>query len=115
MQSREYGLRGFAGGYEFVVYDARAGLWTRIADDKTLRRRKLPPGVSMALRIEGKPIVLPKPDAKDAAPQLMLFSSGELNLFELTLSRDGTDEGFRIAPGPNDDSIVLTALAAQPQ
>jgi general secretion pathway protein H len=110
MQSREYGLRCFLGGYEFVVFDDRAGAWTRITDDRTLRRRKLPPGLSMLLKVEGKAVVLPKPDATDPAPQIMLFSSGELNVFELTVTRDGTNEGFIMAPGGNDDSIKLTNL-----
>jgi general secretion pathway protein H len=114
MQGREYGLRGFIGGYEFVVYEPRSGQWQRIADDRTLRRRALPGGLEMALRIEGKPIVLPKADAKDTTPQIMLFSSGELNLFELTIAREGTAEGFRVAPGNDDDTILITSLDAKP-
>ncbi len=112
MQNREYGLRCFGGGYEFVYYDERAALWTRVTDDRTLRRRMLPPGLSMLVRVEGKPIVLPKPDAKDAAPQVMLFSSGELNVFEILVTRDGTNEGFRLAPGAKDDSILVANLEA---
>ena len=72
----------------------------------------LPPGLSMLVRVEGKPIVLPKPDAKDAAPQVMLFSSGELNVFEILVTRDGTNEGFRLAPGAKDDSILVANLEA---
>ena len=36
--------------------------------------------------------------ADELAPQVLLFSSGELNLFELTLRRDRTGAGVRIAP-----------------
>ena len=114
MQGREYGLRGFVGGYEFVVYEPRSARWERIEDDRTLRRRSLPAGVEMALRIEGKPIVLPRSDAKDLTPQIMLFSSGELNIFELTIVREQSNDGFRVAPGDNDDSIVITALDQKP-
>jgi general secretion pathway protein H len=114
MQGREYGLRGFIGGYEFVVYDPRGGQWERIADDRTLRRRSLPAGLEMALRVEGKPVVLPKADAKDATPQIMLFSSGELNLFELTVVREQSAQGFRVTPGADDDTIQITSLEAKP-
>jgi len=114
MQGREYGVRGFIGGYEFVVYEPRSGQWERVAEDRTLRRRRLPEGLEMALRVEGKPIVLPCAEAKDATPQIMLFSSGELNLFELTIMREQSTEGFRVAPGSDDDTIEITKLEAKP-
>lgn len=114
MQGREYGLRAFIGGYEFVVYEPRSGLWERIADDRTLRRRSIPAGLEMALRVEGKPVVLPKAEARDATPQIMLFSSGELNLFEFTIVREQSSQGFRVAPGADDDTIEITSLAAKP-
>ena len=114
MQAREYGIRGFIGGYEFVVYEPRSGQWQRVADDRTLRRRNLPAGLEMALRVEGKPIVLPKAEAKDATPQILLFSNGELNLFELTIVREQSNVGFRISPGTADDSIQIVSLDAQP-
>ena len=117
MQSSEYGLRCYVGGYEFVQFDPRAqdghGDWVRVADDRTLRPRKLPESLEMALRVEGKPVVLPKADAKDLTPQIMLFSSGELNLFELTITREQSAEGFKLAPGANDDTIETTQLGAQ--
>jgi hypothetical protein len=68
----------------------------------------------MALRVEGRPIVLPKADAKDTTPQILLFSSGELNVFELTIVRERTAEGFRVAPGAGDDTIEITTLDAKP-
>ena len=64
----------------------------------------------MLLKVEGKAVVLPKPDATDPAPQIMLFSSGELNVFELTVTRDGANEGFQHGPGGNDDSIERPIL-----
>lgn len=115
MQNREYGLRCFDGGYEFVVFDQRTGGWQRVANDRTLRRRLLPQGLSLNVRVEAKPVVLPKVDAKEATPQVMLFSSGELNLFELSVVRTGATEGFRLAPGVNDDTIETTVLEAKAQ
>ena len=112
MQSNEYGLRCFAGGYEFVVYQPRAGLWQRITDDRTLRRRHLPDGLLLSLVVDGRAVVLPKEDAKEAAPQVLLYSSGELNPFELTLRREGVPGGFRIASSGDDDHLEAAALPA---
>ena len=111
IHSEQYGLRAFTGGYEFMVYDSRLSRWQVVAeDDRVLRRRTLPAGLQLTLVVEGRPVVLPKPDAKDAAPQVLLYSSGELNVFELTVLREGGADGFRAAPASQDDSIVFTVL-----
>ena len=114
LQNREYGMRCFVGGYEFLVYDARTGLWQPLVEDPLMRRRLLPTGLEMTLHIEGRPIVLPAADDKteNPPPQIMLFSSGELNLFELTLRRAATGEGARLAPAANSDRIDVTPLTA---
>lgn len=112
MQNREYGLRGFQQGYEFMVYEPRAERWERVSDDRGLRRRRLPEGLVLTLRVEGRPVVLPKVDAKDAIPQVMLFSSGELNVFEITVMREASPDGFRILPSANEDSIEVVPIAA---
>ena len=95
LQTREYGLRCAPGGYEFIVYDTRTAQW--VADDleETLRPRRLPAGLGFSLVIEGREVVLEEanPDAaakdgiKDRTPQIMLFSNGDTNDFELTLAR----------------------------
>lgn len=94
MQTVEYGLRCEIGTYRFVMYDSRAAKWVEDPLDETLRPRSLPAGLDMALSVEDKVIVLPKrTDAtrrdapRDLTPQVMLFSSGELNSFRLTLAR----------------------------
>ena len=111
LQGREYGLRIFIGGYEFVAYDTRRALWMPLTDDGTLRRREFPEGLEMALRVDGRPVVLPKSDAKDHTPQVMLFSSGELNSFEFSVARVGSVDGFRIAPAKSGDAVSVTSLA----
>jgi general secretion pathway protein H len=112
LQNREYGMRCFVGGYEFVAFDARSGVWQRLEDDPMTRPRRLPTGIDMTVSIEGRPIVLPAADASDAepAPQILLFSSGDLNLFELTLHREATGEGVRLAPSETSDRIDITPL-----
>ena len=94
LQTVEYGLRCEQGGFRFVMYDSRKALWLEDPLDQALRPRTLPAGLDIALSVEDRPIVLPRPanpgkgDAvPDLAPQVMLFSSGELTRFKLTLSR----------------------------
>lgn len=114
LQNREYGLRCFVGGYEFLAYDARTGQWRRIVDDDSMRPRHLPTGISMQVSIEGRDIILPREQVREdeLSPQVMLFSSGDLNLFELALSRAATGEAIRFAPADDSDRISVTAIAA---
>jgi general secretion pathway protein H len=117
LQNREYGLRCFEGGYEFLVFDARSGLWQRDARDDSLRPRQLPRGLSLALAVEGRPVVLPPADERRAdalAPQVMLYSSGDLSLFELTLTREPDGPTVRIAPSASSESIEAAGPEGQP-
>jgi general secretion pathway protein H len=112
LQNREFGMRFFQGGYEFVDYDDRTAKWQRLIDDRLLTARKLPAGLRVDLRIEGRPVLLPEAESEDLAPQIMLFSSGDMNLFEITLRRDSTGEGYRLQPAQTEDRIESTALIA---
>ena len=105
LQNREFGMRVYTGGYEFLALDARSGKWEQVTEDPMMRPRTLPPGIQARLLVEGRPIVLPKRDEKDPAPQIMLFSSGELNSFELTLRRDDGDTVVLI-PSPQESAII---------
>lgn len=95
LQTREYGLRVLPDGYSFSVYDNRAARWLADDLDESLRERALPPGLDFTLVIEGRQVVLerPKPGGKlqdappDLTPQVLLFSNGDTNDFELTLRR----------------------------
>lgn len=94
LQTVEYGLRCEQGGFRFVMYDSRKNQWLADPLDDALRPRLLPAGIDIALSVEDRPIVLPpstakaKPDAViDLTPQVMLFSSGDLTRFKLTLAR----------------------------
>jgi general secretion pathway protein H len=116
LQNREYGLRCYVGGYEFLAYDVRTGQWQKVPGDDSMRPRRLPTGVTMQVSIEGRDIILPREQAKadELAPQVMLFSSGDLNLFELTLRRIATGEAVRFAPAADSDRITVTPLAVTP-
>lgn len=96
LQTREYGLRVLPDGYGFSVYDNRANRWINDDLEDSLRERTLPAGLAFRLVIEGREVVLEKPrdtgqlqDAPpDLTPQVMLFSNGDINDFELTMQRE---------------------------
>ncbi|MEP7314419.1 MAG: type II secretion system minor pseudopilin GspH [Pseudomonadota bacterium] len=112
LQNREFGLRVHAGGYEFVAYEPDTALWERVVGEKVLRERKLPAGLEVTLFVDGRPVILPQADSKDLTPQVLLFSSGDMSLFEITVRRTGTKSGFILAPAANEDRIELKSLAA---
>lgn len=119
LQNREYGIRCYVGGYEFVVYEPRSAQWESLAGDPQLRPRRLPPGIDVKLEVEGRQVVLPpeKPlgvGREVHVPQIMLFSSGEMSQFEWTLRRSGGGAGVQFVPDPEGDRIKATALAAAP-
>lgn len=113
LQNREYGLRCFEGGYQFLAFDGRTGFWHSDGDD-LLRPRELPEGLTMSLWVEGQRVALPEQEVEeeDLAPQVLLYSSGELSLFELELRRKG-GAGARIAPATGTDRIAVTELEAE--
>ena len=97
LQTREYGVILQDDSYEFVSYDVHRGEWRSVFEDDVLRLRKLPYGLNLKLMVETRPVVLKKPqDAKDKTPQIMIFSSGDLTQFELTLEREGGDRSVTI-------------------
>jgi type II secretion system protein H len=110
LQVREYGLRAYEGGYQFLYYDPRTGLW-RDENDDLLRPRKLPEGIEMRVWIEGRRIVIPDeevaPDQR--RPQMLFYSSGEVNLFELELRRR-QGAGVRITHDASTDRMVAALL-----
>ena len=103
LQTVEYGLRCEQGGFRFVMYDNRKAQWLEDSLDDALRPRTLPAGLDLTLTVEDRAIVLPALSANtplpkrgsvddtvtpvDLTPQVMLFSSGDLSRFKLTLAR----------------------------
>jgi general secretion pathway protein H len=107
LETREFGLLVTPDGYSFVTYDARKNGWQLEEDDDALRQRKLPAGLSVALTIEGRSVVVQPPtDAADLTPQIMIFSDGDLTSFELRLARDSGATSSRILIDPDDGSIT---------
>jgi general secretion pathway protein H len=90
LQTREYGVIIQDDSYEFVSYDMHTAVWRAVPEDDILRLRKLPYGLDFKLVIDTRPVVLKKPqDAKDKTPQVMIFSSGDLTQFQITMEREG--------------------------
>ncbi|QYK12735.1 type II secretion system minor pseudopilin GspH [Shewanella rhizosphaerae] len=91
--------------YEFVVYDE--GKWKPLQQDRLLAAKEMEPGVEMHLVLDGLPLT--QEDEEDESwfdepliersedekkkfpePQVLLFPSGEMSVFELTFV--GKDE-----------------------
>jgi general secretion pathway protein H len=120
MQTVEYGLRCEQGGFRFVMYDARKNQWLADPLDEALRPRMLPAGIDTALSIEDRPIVLPpstanaKPNAAiDLTPQVMLFSSGDLTSFKLTLARTAAGRSALLT-GTSAGKLEVGPIVEQP-
>ena len=118
LQTREFGLFCHDTDYEFLTYDARKSLWRSMDEDESLRLRELPPGLTLRLIVEGRPVVLkrrqeetkaidPKEQEKrdkDRVPHVMIFSNGDLTPFRLTVERE--DAGRSIAMASNDQGKI---------
>ncbi len=120
LQTVEYGLRCQQDGYQFVEYDTRKNLWVADELDETLRARPLPAGLELSLAVEDRPIVLPtraqaarKRDDAGLTPQVMLFSSGEVSRFALTLARPAAQRHVEISAGA--DAKVQAGELVEPK
>lgn len=115
LQTRDYGIVFDARGYQFVTYAVRRNEWRAVSEDQSLRPRVLPSGVEVKVVVDGRTVKLPaKVHAKDGtlAPQVMLYSSGDLSSFSVTLWRHGdAGKGFVIRPNRRG-RIVEQSLAA---
>jgi general secretion pathway protein H len=119
LQTVEYGLRCEQGGFRFVMYDARKAQWLEDPLDESLRARTLPAGLEITLSVEDRPIVLPAPAASsrgraplDLTPQIMLFSSGDLTSFKLTLARAGAGRSAQLT-GSSAGKLEVGAIIEQ--
>ena len=106
MQGRDFGIEFMQNGYRFVEWDPFTERWAELIGDDTLRLRELPEDMEFDLFLEDKRIVLERdpqafddPDdngpvglAKNYAPHLFLFSSGDTAPFELHVFNDISDQ-----------------------
>lgn len=104
LQGRDFGIEFLLGAYRFVEYDSLSGLWLEIPGEDVLRMRALPEGMELSLRLEDKLVTLEENpialatngdddnddltlQAKNYAPHVLIFSSGEMTPFELRIRR----------------------------
>jgi general secretion pathway protein H len=120
LQTREYGIIFQDDHYQFVSYDVHRQVWRDVFEDDALELRRLPYGLNVKLKVETRPVVLKKPtDAKDKTPQVMIFSSGDLTQFEVTLEREGgirsitinQDDKGKVVEQPMVDTTVRESRA----
>jgi len=98
LEGRDFGLLVEPHGYEFFAYDTFREQWRPFRGNSEFRRRELPQGMSFALNLDARDVVLKAPDpnlASDAqvaaaAPQVAIAASGDGTPFRLTLLRDST-------------------------
>ncbi len=134
LQTRNYGIVFSQHGYAFVVYGVRSGAWRQVFEDDALRKRNLPRGLDFKLVVDAHLIVLddklklPSGTASDSAagaksdsssdsdsdsnsdstafaPQVMIFSSGDLSSFKITLERPSS--GRSIVLDENQDGAIV--------
>ena len=112
LQTRDYGIVFEPRGYRFVVFSERHNAWRQATGDSALRARRLPAGVRLRVVVDGREVKLrahPEDKNGSLAPQVMLYSSGDLSSFRVTLERPGTHRGFVIRPD-RDGRIIEQPL-----
>lgn len=106
MQGRDFGIEFMQNGYRFVEFDPYTGQWGELIGDDTLRLRELPEDAEFDLFLEDKRVILeldpqafedpddsgPVGPARNYAPHLFLFSSGDTEPFELHVVNDINDQ-----------------------
>ena len=101
LQGREFGIEFTLTGYRFVEFDAFSNSWLDVPGEDLLRLRALPEDIELDLFLEDKKVTLedepaelaseddedPSPTARNYAPHVMIFSSGDMTPFELHINR----------------------------
>jgi general secretion pathway protein H len=88
LEGRDFGLRLEPDGYEVMVFDGRRGGWVSSGGDRWFERHDLPPGLSVSLEAEGRLVLLRRAETPESRlPQVILFSSGDVTPYRITLSR----------------------------
>jgi general secretion pathway protein H len=100
MQSRDYGVMFTATGYRFYVFDYQQLAWAELQADRLLEPHRLRPQLSLSLELDGRQVPL-EPDfesqeVENAAPQIMLLSSGEVTPFSIEMVREGNAGRFEL-------------------
>jgi len=112
--ARELGLNFQPHGYWFSILDPVDNTWTSAGLDAVFRPRTFGQAIVVELELDGRTVVLEETPGGDgeepAAPQIFIYSSGDITPFEAHLRYDTRDSGATLAVAP-DGSMELTADA----
>ncbi len=101
MQVRDFGIYVGRNSYRFVVFDPLRLAWFDL-DDREFRERTLPDGLEFDLILEGRKVVLSPPlGLERPLPQILLYAAGDINSFDITMRRTGTDHRAELKVTPN--------------
>jgi general secretion pathway protein H len=90
LEGRDYGLRIESARYEFLRYDGFVQAWQAVENDAALAPRELPAGLTVELFLEGRPVLLRRPQRAEARlPQLFAWGSGDMTPYALAIARSG--------------------------
>lgn len=107
---RLHGLQLARQDYRFVVLDQAQ--W-RAVDGEVLRRRVLPPGVELGLRVDEQDVDLPRSiDAsREPAAHVAILPSGEVTPFSLRLAYEGLAVHYLLEGSPYGSPTIRGPLA----
>ncbi|MDN5849177.1 MAG: type II secretion system minor pseudopilin GspH [Nitrococcus sp.] len=107
LSAQTLGLGLTPGGYRFLRAADRG--WAVIEDDRALRLRSWPQPLQVAITVAGTPVDRATEGGganSGPAPYVVLYPSGEITPFELTLSSDEAERVWRIE-GDTNGSLSL--------
>ena len=102
LEGRDFGVLFAPDGYRVLVYAAERDRWESLPDDRLYEFHRWPEGVRATLAIEGK--VLPLAPARPGTtpvPQVLLFASGDVSPYVVTLTREGAEQRFVVEGLPD--------------
>jgi len=93
IRSEEFAILFDDDRYTFMVLRNRE--WIPITDDRLLRKRVLPKGISLRLTVEDLDLQFGEEDDNENKPMVLLLSSGEITPFSITLTADKTGAKYK--------------------
>lgn len=114
LEGRDFGVYFAPDGYEIYAYAAERQRWEAVPDDRLYEKHALPEGLRLALEIEGRQLQLgtERPDAP-RTPQVLVYSSGDVSPYVLTLEREDSEHRARLTGAPDGMIEIVRPEAAQ--
>lgn len=114
LEGRDFGVYFAPAGYQVYVYAAERQRWETVADDRIYEKHALPEGLAARLEIEGRQLQLgaDRPGTPPI-PQVLVYSSGDVSPYVLTLARTDSEHGIRIEGAPDGTLEVERPEAAR--